>query len=126
TKPPANCDVIHFSNTDVSKSNSNARLNQLDEGDEAFIPWATIAQLPDPAIFARLATEIGTEFGLTFFGVDVIFDNDSGRYAVIDVNYLPSYKCKQITLEQVVVKCCQTIVGQIEAVRSADEAEAEE
>jgi len=44
---------------------------------------------PDSEKLRSLTVRLQETFGLDLFGIDVIIENGSGRYAVIDVNTFP-------------------------------------
>lgn len=44
---------------------------------------------PDERQLEHLAVQIQQKLGLTLFGIDVIIENGTGRYAVIDINSFP-------------------------------------
>lgn len=44
---------------------------------------------PDTRKLERLSLGIQQKLGLTLFGIDVIIENHTGRYAVIDINAFP-------------------------------------
>ena len=60
---------------------------QLDEEDDGH---AHIT--PEPHKLNQLAQAIQAKFKLDLFGVDVIIENGTGRYAVIDINAFPGKK----------------------------------
>ena len=51
---------------------------------------------PDEAKMSCLAATLRTKFQVDLFGVDVIIENTTGRYAVIDINSFPGV-CSQRT-----------------------------
>jgi len=44
---------------------------------------------PDEKKMDRLVTGIQKKFGLELLGIDVIIENSTGRYGVIDINAFP-------------------------------------
>ena len=46
--------------------------------------------MPEPKKIDKLVTGLRQKMGLTLFGVDIIIENFTGRYAVIDINPFPS------------------------------------
>ena len=44
---------------------------------------------PDHEVFRSLASTVRQKLELDLIGIDVIIDNHSGRYAVIDINSFP-------------------------------------
>jgi inositol-1,3,4-trisphosphate 5/6-kinase/inositol-tetrakisphosphate 1-kinase len=79
--------TIFFNSNDVSKSNSSCFLNQLDELDLLSHPLIE----PDCKKMEQFVRGIQKKFGLDLLGIDVIIENDTGRYAVIDINAFPGY-----------------------------------
>lgn len=49
---------------------------------------------PDERKLVHLVSALQKKFGLDLLGVDVIIENDTGRYAVIDINVFPGTKSK--------------------------------
>jgi len=47
---------------------------------------------PDAEKLRSLAIRLQQTFGLDLFGIDVIIENITGRYAIIDVNTFPGLK----------------------------------
>lgn len=44
------------------------------------------------AMAENMMKKIMKEFGVELLGVDVLKDEETGKFCVVDVNYLPSYK----------------------------------
>jgi hypothetical protein len=78
---------IFFNSSDVSKSYSSSELNKLDESELDEHPLID----PDPKKLDNLVSCIQKKFGLDLLGIDVIIENDTGRYAVIDINAFPGF-----------------------------------
>jgi inositol-1,3,4-trisphosphate 5/6-kinase / inositol-tetrakisphosphate 1-kinase len=47
---------------------------------------------PNIDVVKRISTAISADLGLTLFGYDIITNIDTGKHAIIDVNYFPDYK----------------------------------
>ena len=47
----------------------------------------------DPSLLQQLAYSVQDRFNLALFGIDVIIENVTGRYAVIDINSFPGWLC---------------------------------
>jgi glutathione synthase/RimK-type ligase-like ATP-grasp enzyme len=47
---------------------------------------------PPKELISSVAKAIGETAGLSLFGFDIIRDSASGKYAVIDLNFFPSYR----------------------------------
>ena len=77
--------VVHFDSHDISKPYSSSALNELDEEDAI---TCNITE-PDKERFDRIVKVISSELGLYLMGIDVIIENETGRYAIIDMNSFP-------------------------------------
>ncbi|CAH0387313.1 unnamed protein product [Bemisia tabaci] len=78
---------IFFHSHDVSKPGSTSCLNVLDAGDASSSPPVIDKNKTD-----ALVSIIRQELGLSLFGIDFIVTNDTGKYAIIDVNVFPGYE----------------------------------
>lgn len=78
---------IRFSSKQISKSSSSSPLSELG-GDELL---AHPERVVDGGQVARLVAGLRRLLHLDLFGFDLILENDSGRYGVIDINPFPSY-----------------------------------
>ncbi|OXA60542.1 inositol-tetrakisphosphate 1-kinase [Folsomia candida] len=77
---------IHFDGNEVSKANSiNILTVQENSVEDRSIPK------PHHEVLQLIVREIGKAMGLRLFGVDVVVDAVSGRYAIVDVNAFPGY-----------------------------------
>jgi inositol-1,3,4-trisphosphate 5/6-kinase/inositol-tetrakisphosphate 1-kinase len=52
--------------------------------------------VPDMTSLKCLAKGLQDKLGLNLIGVDVIIENNTGRYAVIDINAFPGKNCTSI------------------------------
>jgi inositol-1,3,4-trisphosphate 5/6-kinase/inositol-tetrakisphosphate 1-kinase len=52
----------------------------------------TITITVDHKIINKIAQTVQKLFELNLVGIDIIIDNNTGDYAVIDVNYFPGYE----------------------------------
>lgn len=77
--------TIFFDSHDISKSGSKSKWSVLSEED---IP---LTVKPNYQIFETIVKSIKEIFGLILVGVDVVIENHTGRYAIIDVNVFPGY-----------------------------------
>lgn len=77
--------TIFFDSHDISKSGSKSKWSILSEED---IP---LTVSPDYQIFETIVKSIKEIFGLTLVGIDVVIENHTGKYAIIDVNVFPGY-----------------------------------
>lgn len=77
-------DTIFFDSTLISKVGGKNSLTVLDPDDQE---KETIR--PDLEVLKQVAQELRVAFGLDLFGVDIVIENTTGKYAVIDVNSFP-------------------------------------
>ncbi|XP_032687339.1 inositol-tetrakisphosphate 1-kinase-like [Odontomachus brunneus] len=77
--------TIFFDSHDISKSGSKSKWSILSEED---IP---LTMKPNYQVFETIVKSIKKIFGLTLVGVDVVIENHTGKYAIIDVNVFPGY-----------------------------------
>lgn len=82
---PGDNKTIFFSSQDVSKADSASFLNKRDEIDELS------AHTVNPAKIGKLVSVVKQRLGLALFGIDVIIERETGRYAIIDINTFPGY-----------------------------------
>ena len=75
--------TVNFDSHEISKPDSSSSLTQMDDGStsEHGMPKKTILDL--------IVNEVRTKLGLTLFGIDIIIEKGSGRYAIIDMNVFP-------------------------------------
>jgi len=60
--------------------------------DHLTVPISGKASPPPTNHIQKISDAIGQTLGLTLFGYDLIVCVETGKYAVIDVNYLPDYR----------------------------------
>ncbi|XP_011061395.1 PREDICTED: inositol-tetrakisphosphate 1-kinase-like [Acromyrmex echinatior] len=77
--------TIFFNSHDISKSCSRSKWSILSEED---IP---LTVKPNYQIFETIVKNIREIFGLILVGIDVVIENHTGKYAIIDVNVFPGY-----------------------------------
>lgn len=77
---------IYFDSSDVSKADSRSRLSVLDPEDIENELWQ-----PDPKVMEVIASTLRKCFGMDLLGIDVVIENTTGRYAIIDVNAYPGF-----------------------------------
>ncbi|XP_076640318.1 inositol-tetrakisphosphate 1-kinase isoform X2 [Colletes latitarsis] len=77
--------TIFFNSVDIFKSDSRSKWSILSEED---IP-PTVK--PKHEIFEKIVKKVTKLFGLVLIGVDVVIENHTGKYAIIDVNVFPGY-----------------------------------
>lgn len=81
---------IHFESSDVSKAASSSELTILDPLDAD-----RIKQDPpkyDSERFERIASTLRRVLGMQMIGIDVVIENNTNNYAIIDVNSYPGNK----------------------------------
>jgi len=78
--------TIFFDTHDVSKSDSSHHLTELDDEELGASPLK-----PDISKLDYVGETLRHKLNLDLFGVDVIIECDTQRYAVIDINVFPSY-----------------------------------
>lgn len=78
-------DTIFYDSHDVSKADSTSSLSILDPGENI------TSYPPDPEKFRDIVCVLRTELGMSLLGVDVVIENWTGRYAIIDINAYPGY-----------------------------------
>lgn len=82
-------ETVHFDSHDISKPYSSSVLTELDEDD---VEACDIIE-PVKERLDRIVKVIRGELGLYLMGIDVIIENVTGRYAIIDMNSFPgSYR----------------------------------
>lgn len=77
--------TIFFDSHDISKSGSRSKWSILSEDD---IP---LTVKPNYQIFEKIVKNIQEIFQLVLVGIDVVIENHTGKYAIIDVNVFPGY-----------------------------------
>lgn len=82
----SNRNTIFFDSSDVSKADSQSNLSILDPEDKLFNKYT-----PDPKILNKIASTVRKSFGMELLGVDVVIENYTGKYAIIDINAFPGY-----------------------------------
>lgn len=82
-------ETIFFSSSDVSKSDSTSSLTVLDDDD----PQSGLKTTPlDPERLDKIVKTLRKEIGLLLLGIDVVIENNTNRYAIIDINAYPGNK----------------------------------
>lgn len=76
--------AICFDSSDVSKAGSQSKLSILDPEDED-VPKVK----PNPEILEKIASKLRKAFGMELLGVDVVIENKTKKYGIIDVNAYP-------------------------------------
>ncbi|KZC11308.1 Inositol-tetrakisphosphate 1-kinase, partial [Dufourea novaeangliae] len=77
--------TIFFNSMNIFKSGSESKWSILSEAD---IP---LTVKPEHETLEKIVKNITELFGLRLFGVDVVIENHTGKYAIIDVNVFPGY-----------------------------------
>lgn len=81
----ASLSTLFFSSHDISKPDSRSKWSVLSEEN---IP--TVIK-PNSEILKKIVKVITKIFGLHLVGVDIVIENNTGKYAIIDVNVFPGY-----------------------------------
>lgn len=81
------CETVYFDSHDISKPNSSSVLTELDANEEIRYP----IREPEKERLDRIVKVVSKELGLSLLGIDVIIENKTGRYAIIDMNAFPGY-----------------------------------
>ncbi|XP_077288934.1 inositol-tetrakisphosphate 1-kinase-like [Arctopsyche grandis] len=82
-------ETIHFHSGDVCKADSQSTLSILDPHEIPNVE--TKATLDEKKIEVMLKI-LREELNLTLFGIDIVVDNITNRYAIIDINFYPGYE----------------------------------
>ncbi|XP_058804634.1 inositol-tetrakisphosphate 1-kinase-like [Phymastichus coffea] len=77
--------TIFFSSHDISKSGSNSKWSIISEDER------NLSVKPNFQTFEKIVKRIRKIFGLLLMGVDVVIENHTEKYAIIDVNVFPGY-----------------------------------
>lgn len=77
-------ETIYFDSTMISKAGGRSSLTILDPEDEGKEKIR-----PDEGVLRAITLDLREAFGLDLFGVDIVIENTSGKYGVIDVNSFP-------------------------------------
>ncbi|XP_074100801.1 inositol-tetrakisphosphate 1-kinase isoform X2 [Cotesia typhae] len=85
---PIDCEqlsTLFFSSHDISKSGSKSQWSVISKEDKA------LRIEPNHEIIQYIVAKVTKIFGLTLLGIDVVIENHTGKYAIIDVNVFPGY-----------------------------------
>ena len=93
----AGCEpTVYFDSMTVSKVNIHNK--DLHAVNPRFLEFRTFLEdedkldcVLDREVLVELLRRIVQYSGLSFFGVDIIIDEKTGNYGIIDLNYMPSY-----------------------------------
>lgn len=87
-------EAIFFHSHDVSKADSTSSLSILDPSD-----MTLSTPRPDPAKVQRIVYTLRKVLGMSLLGIDIIIENGSGRYGIIDINEYPGdSKCSYFSV----------------------------
>lgn len=84
-------ETVCFDSHDISKPYSSSLLTELDDDDTS-----TIAAKPRKEHLDRIVKVVRTKLDVALFGIDVIIEKSTGRYAIIDINLFPGMRCPAI------------------------------
>lgn len=79
--------TIHFESHQISKMHSACELNEMSKETELRLRNREL----NKALLDRIVSSMRECFNLTFFGVDVIIEDETGKYVIIDINNFPAY-----------------------------------
>ncbi|XP_013784864.1 inositol-tetrakisphosphate 1-kinase-like [Limulus polyphemus] len=82
---PGDHETIFFDSHDISKPGSASVLTELED------PDPDSPRNLDSKQLEHVVKSIQAELGLALFGIDIICEKNTGRYAVIDINNFPGY-----------------------------------
>jgi len=85
---PSERETIFFDSHEVSKADSDCSLNKLDEKDQGRNLTAT---RPNDDRLQEIVSTVRETLNMGLFGIDVVIDNRSGSYAIVDINAFPGY-----------------------------------
>lgn len=83
---PGNKPTIFFDSHQVSKADSACVLNKLDEEDQG---RAIVRPVDDK--LQEIVSTVRETLQMGLFGIDVVIDNETGCYAIVDINAFPGY-----------------------------------
>ncbi|XP_022903430.1 inositol-tetrakisphosphate 1-kinase-like [Onthophagus taurus] len=79
-------ETVYFDSCDISSAKAQSCLSILDPEDEN-----VIRREPNLLIIQKMAEIVRKNFEMDLLGIDVVIENTTGRYAIIDVNAYPGY-----------------------------------
>lgn len=85
---PKDCitsNTIFFNSFDISKSGAKSKWSIISDEDK------NLSVKPNFDIFERIVKNVAKSFGLILLGIDVVIENHTQKYAIIDVNVFPGY-----------------------------------
>ena len=86
--PDPDRETIFFHSNEISKSDSNSYLTVLDDDDAA--NCRNYNRSLNNYYLERIVKSLRLALNMQLFGFDLIIENGSGRYAIIDINIFPS------------------------------------
>ncbi|KAG8193680.1 hypothetical protein JTE90_024043 [Oedothorax gibbosus] len=78
--------TIFFDGNEISKPNSSSELTELDDN-ESYTPMIW----PEKEKLDLIVKVLHKRVGLNLLGIDIVVDNRTGHYAIIDTNVFPGY-----------------------------------
>lgn len=96
---PGDHETVFFYSHDISKPNSTSELTALDKNETETSQESIGAGVgreqevlePCPERIRSIVNVLKEKLGLVFFGVDIIIENQTQKYAIIDMNTFPGY-----------------------------------
>lgn len=77
-------ETIYFDSGDISRANSQSNLSILDPEDVVINE-----RTPNSLVLQKIAETLRDAFEMDLIGVDVVIENSTGKYGIIDVNAYP-------------------------------------
>lgn len=81
-------DTVFFDSHDISKPHSSSALTELDDHDGQD---SNTEDEPSSEWLNRIVKVVRSKLDVALFGIDVIMERGTGRYAIIDMNLFPGY-----------------------------------
>lgn len=81
-------ETIHFHSGDVCKADSQSSLSILDPHEASNIETKVSLDEKKIEIILHLLRK---ELNLSLFGIDIVIDNKTNNYGIIDINFYPGY-----------------------------------
>ncbi|XP_012264305.1 inositol-tetrakisphosphate 1-kinase-like [Athalia rosae] len=94
-----------FFNSDISKSGSRSKWSIISDNDK------NLTVKPNFETFERIVKSTAKAFGLILIGIDVVIENHTQKYAIIDVNVFPGYDGYPNFFEHLIM-CINNLIDQ--------------
>ncbi len=85
-------ETLFFDSTNITKGEYFPKLH---ESDPNYISFETSdeKELLDQGLVVELISKLRSVLDFNILGVDVIIDEETGDYGIVDLNYSPSFNC---------------------------------